>query len=224
MVQPAQNFNRILLVEGQDDKHVISNICRKNPESFSVHQSDYIISVTLIRQGTSFLISERGNFTQVKDAIEPEMRRAGMVVVGILVDADSDSKKRWNEVREAFPSDIQVPSSPNPDGTIIETEDWPRTGIWVMPNNADSGELEDFVLQMIFANDSIWPSSQSYIDNISTPDRKFSQEKTDKAKLYAWLSTRKEPSRMGAAINANDLGVNGPLCQSFANWLTKLFG
>ena len=72
-------------------------------------------------------------------------------------------------------------------------------------------------------DDAIWPSSQSYINNISTPDRKFSPEKTDKAKLYAWLATRREPSRMGAAINANDLETNGPLCRSFLEWLTKLF-
>ena len=224
MVESAQDFNRILLVEGQDDKHVISSICRKNPASFSVEQLDYTISVNLIGRGTGFLISEKGNFTQVRDAIDTEIRGSGREAVGILVDADSDLEKRWNEVREAFPDFIQVPSSPQPDGTIIETEEWPRTGIWVMPNNADVGELEDFVLQMIPTNDSVWPSSQSYIDNISMPDRKFSPEKTDKAKLYAWLATRREPSRMGAAINANDLETNGPLCQSFVSWLTRLFG
>lgn len=224
MVEPAQNFTRILLVEGQDDKHVISNICRKAPASFSVDQSDYIISVNLIQQGTSFLISERGNFFQVREAIEDEILGSGREAVGILVDADSDLKKRWDEVREAFPDYIRVPSSPQPDGIIIETAGWPRTGIWVMPNNADVGELEDFVLQMMPANDSIWPLSQSYIDNISMAERKFSPDKTDKAKLYAWLATRREPSRMGAAINANDLETTGPLCQSFVSWLTRLFG
>ena len=223
MVESAQDFNRILLVEGQDDKHVISNICRRAPALFSVHQSDYIINVSLKLQGTTFLVSEKGNFTQVRDAIDTELRGSGREVVGILVDADSDSEDRWNELRDAFPTEIQVPASPKPDGTIIETEDWPRTGIWVMPDNASPGELEDFVLQMMPDEDSIWPSSQSYIESISTPDRKFSPEKTDKAKLYAWLATRREPSRMGAAINANDLEPTGPLCQSFVNWLAKLF-
>lgn len=224
MVESAKDFNKILLVEGQDDKHVISNICRKNPASFSVYRSYYTIEVTLILHGTRFLISERGSFTEVRDAIETEIRGPGREAVGILVDADSDLKKRWDEVREAFPDYIRVPSSPQPNGIIIETAGWPRTGIWVMPNNADVGELEDFVLQMMPANDSIWPLSQSYIDNISMAERKFSPDKTDKAKLYAWLSTRREPSRMGAAINANGLETTGPLCQSFVSWLTRLFG
>ena len=223
MAESAQNYKKILLVEGQDDKHVISNICRRDPASFSVYQLDYTISVTLMLQGTTFLISEKANFTQVKDAIDAEIRGPGREVVGVLVDADSDLKKRWTELREAFPTHIQLPSSPKPDGIIIETEDWPRTGIWVMPDNISSGELEDFVLQMVPSKDSIWPSSQKYIDSISTTQRKFSPEKTDKAKLYAWLATRKEPFRMGAAINANDLNVNGHLCQSFVNWLAKLF-
>ncbi len=45
----------------------------------------------------------------------------------------------------------------------------------------------------------------------------------DKSKLYAWLSTLKEPARMGAAIGDSDLQTNSPLCQNFILWLERLF-
>ena len=44
------------------------------------------------------------------------------------------------------------------------------------------------------------------------------------AKLYAWLAARKEPGRMGAAVSAGDLVVQGSLCEDFFTWLVKLFG
>ena len=92
-----------------------------------------------------------------------------------------------------------------------------------MPDNASSGELEDFVVQMVSTGDTAWHLAQRYIDTIPESERKFSQQKTMRAKLYAWLATREDPRRMGSAIGAHDLEVGGPLCQSFITWLKKLF-
>ena len=93
-----------------------------------------------------------------------------------------------------------------------------------MPDNKSQGELEDFVLKMMPDGDKIWPLSRKYIENIPVSDRKFVLEKTGKAKLYAWLATRKEPGRIGAAFGAHDLEIDGDLCQSFLTWLINLFG
>ena len=93
-----------------------------------------------------------------------------------------------------------------------------------MPDNSSSGELEDFVIEMLKDDDPVWPLAQSYIDNIPENDRKFKSTKSDKAKLYAWLATRKKPSRMGAAIGARDLNTQTQLNSSFVAWLSKLFG
>ena len=92
-----------------------------------------------------------------------------------------------------------------------------------MPDNTSPGEVEDFVRRMIPDNDTVWSFAHNYIEGIPQVARKFERVKTDKAKLYAWLSTRKEPSRMGAAIGADELQLNGTLCQNFLTWLTKLF-
>ena len=92
-----------------------------------------------------------------------------------------------------------------------------------MPNNESAGELEDFVIEMIPDGDTIWPLSKSYIDGISLADRPFTEGKRQRAQLYAWLAARKEPRHMGLAIEAGDLKIDGPLCQSFVDWLNQLF-
>ena len=92
-----------------------------------------------------------------------------------------------------------------------------------MPDNKLPGELEDFVIELIPNGDTVWPRSQSYIDGIPDGDRLFTEGKKQRAQLYAWLATREEPRRMGAAIGTHDLDINGPLCQNFVAWLKQLF-
>ena len=38
-----------------------------------------------------------------------------------------------------------------------------------------------------------------------------------------WLATTKAPGRMGTAIKAQMLDVDGPLARKFADWLRRLF-
>ena len=76
---------------------------------------------------------------------------------------------------------------------------------------------------MIPAEDPVWPRAQGYIDGIPKEDRKFTEKKTQRAKLHAWLATREDPRFMGAAIGAYDLEVDGNLSTTFADWLRQLF-
>ena len=222
----TSEVDRVLLVEGQDDKHMVWQLCKRDDSSFSATRSGHDMSVTLHSQSTAFLISDKGSRSELIKSIRQEVITSRRQAVGILVDADDDSGKCWEAVVNGFSrTDAQLPSSPDPVGTIIPEQDYqPRIGIWLMPDNKSQGELEDFTLQMISPSDTVWPLSLSYVENIPESDRKFTSEKSDKAKLYAWLAARKDPGRMGAAVSAGDLEVNGPLCRNFFTWLTRLFG
>ncbi len=92
-----------------------------------------------------------------------------------------------------------------------------------MPDNASPGELEDFVAQMVPTGDLVWPRAEHYIASIPESDRKFTETKTTRAIVHAWLATREDPRRMGTAIRAGDLQTNGDLCNRFLNWLQRLF-
>ena len=198
---------RVLLVEGQSDRHVVEHLCFR---SESVPQ---------------FRTEEKGNVDRLLDSIRPEVRVSERRALGILLDADEDPNARWRAVADRLRQEsIEVPRSPESTGTLICESSWsPRIGIWLMPDNASAGELEDFVSQMIPVGDPVWPRAQRYIEDIPEEERKFTGKKTQRAKLHAWLAAREDPKLMGAAIGAGDLQVDGSLSATFADWLRKLF-
>ena len=202
-----ENGDRVLLVEGQDDKHVVSHLRSK------------------LQPMPEFQIEEKGNDRKLLDSLKQEVRVSGRLAVGILIDANDDLDARWNAVAHRLRGeDIEVPRTPERTGTVIdETIRTPRIGIWLMPDNQSTGELEDFVSQMIPDGDPVWPRSERYIDGIPEEFRKFSEKKTQRARIHAWLATREDPRQMGAAIGTGDLHVDARLSTEFADWLRELF-
>ena len=207
------NNDRVLLVEGQDDKHVVLHLC-----NFHQPMPEFCILDKEDEAG-------KGGIEVLLRDIGLEILAPGRKAVGILVDANDDLDARWDAVAHRLREEnIEVPRTPEPTGTLIEgTSRIPRVGIWLMPNNTSPGELENFVSEMIPDDDPVWPRSQCYIDGIPEDDREFKKKKIMRAKVHAWLATRGEPRKMGGAIYAQDLRVDGPLSTTFANWLRQLF-
>ena len=195
----------VLLVEGQDDLHVVRHFCGRSPPM------------------PQFCTLDKGGLDKLLPAISVEIKVSGRKAVGVVVDANNDLQSRWDAVGNSLKAiQIQPPDKPDPAGTIIYST--PRIGVWLMPNNQSPGELEDFVEEMIPDEDPVWPMSQGYIQGIPNADRKFKDSKMLKAELFAWLATREIPGRMGAAIGAGDLLVDKELSAIFADWLRRLFG
>ncbi len=203
---------RLLLVEGQDDRHVVRRI------------------VEACGVAIDICIREAEGVDRLLDAIPDQVAVDEREVLGILVDANGDPGARWTDVIRRLKDSqilqaagIQPPDSPAAGGLILAgSSRCPRTGIWMMPDNAAPGELEDFVRKMIPEGDPVWPKADAYIDDIPEP-RQFQSHKVDKAKVHAWMATRKKPGRMGAAIGAGDLDVGVESCQTFVQWLRELF-
>lgn len=200
----------ILLVEDTDDRQVVRYILNRHQASIP------------------FCVLETGGVSKLLPQISVHIDAPDQEVVGILADANTDLNVRWREITQRIweaerikTAGLHAPQSPDPNGTIIDAR--PRVGVWLMPNNTRGGELEDFVAQMIPDGDAVWRLSRKYIDKIPDADRKFPDDKSTKAQLYAWLAARKNPRLMGLAIRDGDLSVDGPLCQKFVDWLTRLF-
>ena len=197
--------SRVLLVEGTDDEHVVRHFCQR------------IGSIPL------FQIIDKRSIRPLLDTIRLEVRAPGREVLGILVDANDRPQDRWRAVADRLQrANVATPDKPNPAGTIIDST--PRVGIWLMPNNQASGELEDFVARMIPTNDTVWPLSEKYVNAIPNDARRFKPGKTLRAKVHSWLATREAPRKMGAAIGAGDLNVAAPEAVRFVEWLRRLFG
>ena len=204
---PSRQSRRVLLVEGRNDRHVVEHVYWKRFDS-----------------KPPFAVLDKEGFSRLRDAIGPELKAPEREVVGIIVDANDDLTARWTAVtdrlRTACPG-IEI-GDPAPEGTIVRSE--PRVGIWLWPDNESGGELEDFVAEMVPDDDPVWPLSRCYIQGIPVEHRQFSEGKTARAEIHAWLATRKEPRWMGSAIRTGDLEVDGVLATRFASWIENLFG
>ena len=195
---------KLLLVEGQDDKHVVEHLRRKLAPNLTFHCED------------------KGGSGPLLDAIDVEIATDGRVALGIMMDANDDLAARWQAIgHRLIGEDVQLPAQPARGGTIIDTH--PRIGVWLMPNNSTPGELENFVAELVPKDDPVWPLAEQYIDGIPGEHRRFSSRKELRAKLHAWLATRKEPRKMGAAIRTAELNVGAPIASQFVNWLRTLF-
>ena len=202
---PPEN---LLIVEGQDDKHVVQHLCYRSAPM------------------PEFSISDKDGIARLLASISPEIKAPGRRSLGILVDANDEPENRWKSVGSRLePLGFKPPEEPEPDGTILSAVPpaFPRIGIWMWPDNRFPGELEHFVKSMIPEQDPVWPRSEQYIGHIPESDRKFPPGKEMKAKIYAWLATTEAPGRMGTAIKAHRLDVDGPLALKFAGWLRRLF-
>ena len=196
---------KLLLVEGPDDKHVIEHLRRK------------------LAPDLAFRCQDTGGGDPLLKAISPAMRPLERLALGIVADADDDLAARWQAIgNRLHETKVQLPAQPEHGGTIINSD--PRVGVWLMPNNSTPGELENFVAELVPKGDPIWPLAEQYIDGIPGEHRRFSTRKELRAKLHAWLATRQEPRRMGAAIGTAELDAEAPIASQFVDWLRILFG
>ena len=201
----------VLLVEGVDDRHVVQHLSGK------------------LALDLEFCYSESGGKDALLNAIPVVLKQAGRRAVGVLMDADNDIDARWEAVRGRLRgSTIALTSGPRPGGVFVpgdpELHLNPNFGVWLMPDNEQAGELEDFVIQLLPEGDPVWPLADRFINDIPQEHREFQPQKENRAKLHAWLATRRKPMKMGSAIGAGSLDATAPAAKEFADWLTALLG
>ena len=248
--------SRVLLVEGDDDKHFVKNFCYKMlsnklvckfaEEDKGSDSDDNSTPILYIDNGSR----KEGGIENTIKRISPQIKKEGREVVAILADANGqgfDSPEHpWQKIRskleEVLNFEDALPELPCHKGLIrrnVRPKQKPKStlhvGIWLMPDNQSSGELENFFAGLIHENNRTWPLAKEYISQyVRSIERTGNQRggfninqphKVSKAKVYAWLATRKKkPGKMGAAISTDDgLDFNSELARRFAQWLKDLF-
>jgi hypothetical protein len=200
--------NNLLVVEGPDDKHVLSNLLQyhKIPETFKIQQEGGI--ETLLKR------------------LRVRLRESELEHLGIMVDADTDILARWQSLHDILTNAgyLNVPTKPQPGGTIIVQEDKPVVGIWLMPDNRLHGMLEDFIGLLVPSDDLLWDKANECLAQVVTIDRRFPVEHEIKARIHTWLAWQKEPGKpFGTAITARYLDPDAPDAKQLINWLQQLF-
>ena len=203
--------NRIIF-EGPDDKHVVMNLLfnhNHHGQPLCEHFEDKI------KDGIDNLL----------DTLKEELGATDLGCLGIVLDADTNLASQWARVTHVLDEYgcSDVPPVPNPEGTIVETNDGKTIGIWVMPDNQNSGALEDFVGALIGEEDSLWPRAKESVNGIPEGERRFKETYLSKAQVHTWLAWQEEPgTRMGETFRKKYLDPEHPQAKAFVNWIKQL--
>lgn len=199
----------VFLVEGEDDHHVLLNICGRH------------------RVGPISKVVKLKGVDQLGVVLAQLLRASGQSVLGALLDADTDASARWQELRHVLNQAgyTDVPIQSTGQGVIIqsptERPELPTFGAWIMPNNQDPGMLEDFLRQLVPADDPLLPHVEQAINSL--PVQHFKDVHRPKALMHTWLAWQKDPGRpYGRAITAKYLDSNTQQGQAFTDWLQNL--
>lgn len=206
--QNIKEFDNKLLVEGKDDQHIIWTLCRK----FRIQETFNVVDL----EGIDNLIEDL--------SVRP--RQADITCLGIVVDADSDISKRWNQLKKVLSrSGYRLPSKPDATGTIIAADDLPRVGIWLMPNNQAAGMLEDFVRLLVPEGDERLVLAEKTLATLEGRHwQRYAPNHHSKALIHTWLAWQESSGApLGQAVTKKYLTTDTDLCQRFTQWLNQLF-
>jgi hypothetical protein len=202
---------KILLVEGNDDEHVIKHVCGTR----GVQKVDEI--------------KQQGNVEQLLANLPVRLKESDVEVLGVVIDAHTDLAARWRSLHDrlAKAGYGNIPAHPLPDGTILDPPAGtllPRVGIWIMPNNQTKGILEDFLRFLIPGESRLFDHVQSSVANIPKGEQRFNQLAEPKAIIHTWLAWQKEPGKpLGTTITARYLDTGVKQVDVFVSWMNHLF-
>ena len=210
-------MNKILLVEGKDDENVVKHIWKSFnlAKVFEIKDKEGIENV--LEETDSTLVDGNAD-----------------VCLGIVIDADQDLNVQWQRItgilRKADYEKERIPTNPDANGTIIKQEFKPTFGVWIMPDNVTNrGMLEDFLEFLVPDKETnpIWAKavkcSQEVLAEIEE-EKRFGDIHLSKAQIHAYLAWQKECGKpFGLSITAKYLQADNPNCESFVNWLKRLF-
>lgn len=210
MARPSKKHTRLLLVEGQEDKHVVWHFCRRHG----------------IDNEALFDVEEAGGFERLREDLG-QRPKFGLHSVWVIVDADESCTDRWRSLRDVFiklgyPS---VPESPSIDGTVLPAiGSLARIGVWLMPDNESPGILEDFLARLIAEGDPLLLLAEKAVDSLPAAERRFADVKRPKALIHTWLAWQAEPGApLGQAITRRYLRTDHELPTRFLTWLRSMF-
>ncbi|MCU0239411.1 MAG: hypothetical protein MUC29_08210 [Pyrinomonadaceae bacterium] len=230
---------KVLLVEGKDDLNVIGHIFLN--QNIEVVTKDRTWKVE--NKIDSIFIQDQEGVNKIKDDLDEdffeqlledfktELKQSELQILGIIVDANGNAQSRWESLANRL-KDLNyedVPKKANPKGTILlkNKDKLPPIGIWIMPNNSDSGMLEDFVGFLIpNEQQNLWNLAEKAVSSIPEDERRFSKkpDHSSKAKIHTYLAWQKRPGiPFGIAIREKFLDVNAQNANDLMKWLKELF-
>ena len=169
--------------------------------------------------------NREGGLNRLYKRIIAELNRSDLITLGVVIDADQDLNKRWQEMRKTFlRAGYTLPEEPPIDGLIWEQRD-KKIGAWVMPDNISSGVLEHFIMELIPEDDLLRDEVEKFLTTIEENKlQRYKQQHRVKSFVHIWLACQNPPGQpYGLSISSKNLDADKPLARRFEAWLRRLF-
>jgi Protein of unknown function (DUF3226) len=207
-----------LLVEGQEDKRVIpylieaaTGIPWSSPDGqVAVFIQPYDGLENLLTPGL----------------IETELKASGLVMLGILADADDNAEDCWRRIRQrcvaSFPN---IPEVLPETGLVQANADGLTIGVWVMPDNRLRGMLETFLAYLVpDTSQLLWQQAVKAFEEAKRLGAPCKAGHADKAKIHTWLSWQDPPGRqLHNAVIERMLDPTSSYATGFVSWFRTLY-
>lgn len=219
---------QVLLVEGATDKYFFEVLLQQNgldrveifPPKDGGARSD----------GVNNLLT-----TAIPKHIK-EIERGAIERLGIIADADNDFPQRYQEIISQLQDFTLINGTQNDKGFIFKRDDAPNLviGVWIMPNCADIGALENFLLDTIQDTKrlALLQQAQANIEQVKNDDQfkdiRFNDTHQPKVQLNTWLTWQRKPNNCrqltpACALKENWLNPEHDNIQALIAWLQKVF-
>ena len=203
-------------VEGDDDKHVICNLTKKHGLASEGSPSSFAYPN----------IKEAGGLDKLLKGVGTAVRLGTGKRIGFVLDANGDLPARWRSIsQKLIRVGVEVPPEIPKGGFVGHSSKYDtRVGVWIMPDNRRSGALEDFLQDLVSANDQLLLHARESTDAARALGARFPESQTAKAVLHAWLAWQKRPGRpYGIGVTKGYFQHDQPAAQRFVDWFRRLF-
>ncbi len=207
----------VLFVEGKDDENAIRHLLRR-------HGLDYGDT------GSSTPLPELcvpgGGVDGVLDTIAIGVRSGTGGSTGFVLDANDEPIDRWKAVAFRLSQVGVVAPEKIPEyGFVGESPEYgTRVGVWLMPDNRETGALEEFLANLVDTGDPLLAHARAATDQAVALGAAFRAAHTRKAVVHAWLAWQREPGlRYGTAIRAKYFRHDAPVATTFVAWFRDLY-
>ena len=205
-----------LRVEGKDDRYAIEHLLRR-------HRVDH--------SAINIMDTDHGDAgTSGKDSLLAGMKTAVITStgtsVGFVLDADAAARDRWRAVRTRLDGvGLELPGEIPEGGFVGNACDFrARVGVWLMPDNRRSGDLEEFLTDLVDREDPLLQLAETSTRAAREQGARFPVPHQRKAVLHTWLAWQERPGvPYGTAIKARYLSHDSAAAQAFVAWFRRVF-
>ena len=208
-----------LFVEGHDDCHALRHLLLRH--DIIRDAEPWKFCYPCIRPVEPGLNKE-----EVLGAVVPAIATGTGTRVGFVVDADTSLHGSWLDIRtRLLATGVDAPDQIPRQGFVGGSREFEtRVGVWIMPNNSNSGALEDFLQSLVPDADPLWGHASTATEGALELGAAFKPKDRQKATLRAWLAWQRDPGLpYGAAIRSKFFGAHSAWADAFVAWFRRLY-